>query len=262
MSNMELLGFLILGLPLIFNAGISFLNGYSFFRLYRQIEEPTILHISGAFILVGVMFCFFTVPVILPTIPPLDSFLVANIAVWLIFLEIGNAYFTAFLNCSKVYERYSLPIFGGAIGFAIFTALNPSIHLIVDPITIEVVLFLASFISTIYLLLMAYRRLNVILGNFEDEELKLILFIQRFFWISAGLLVYTFVTVFIWLTIKGIDLLTININQWETLDFLVYFNAILYSAYLLGAFVFSRRIDYDRIDISSILNILDSPSSD
>jgi len=155
---MELLGVLILGLPLIFSAGISFLNGISFFRLYKQIEEPTILHISGSFIFVSIMFFFFLVPVLFPFIKTLDSFLIANIAVWFIFLEIGSAYFTTFLNYSKAIERYCLPIFGGAISFAIFTAINPSIYLVVDPIRIEIFLYIVSFSAVIYLLLMILTR--------------------------------------------------------------------------------------------------------
>lgn len=259
--SMDPLGILVLGLPLIFIAGLSFLNGYSFFRLYRQIEEPTILHISGAFIFVCITFIFFVVPVILPSISPLDSFLLANIAVWFIFLEIGNSYFTAFLNCSQIIEKYSLPIFGGAISFAVFTAINPSIYLIVDPIRIEIFLYIVSVFAAIYLLLMAYRKINAILGNFEDEDLKLILLIQRLLWISAVLLIYTFTTVFCWLSMKSINLLTININNWEIIDFIVFFNVILYSIYLFGAFFFSRKIDFSKIDVSSILNILDSPPS-
>jgi hypothetical protein len=205
------------------------------------------------------MFVFFLVPVLFPFVQTLDSFLIANIAVWFIFLEIGNAYFTTFLNYSKAIERYCLPIFGGAISFAIFTAINPSIYLVVDPIRIEIFLYIFSFSAVIYLLLMAYQKLNVILGNFEDEELRLILFIQNLLWISAGLLLYTFITVISWLTMKGIDFLTININEWEIFDIFVYFNVLLYSAYLYGAFIFSRKIDFGKIDVSSILNVLDSP---
>jgi hypothetical protein len=122
----------------------------------------------------------------------------------------GNAYFNAFLNCVNAYERYTLPIFGGAIALAMFTAINSDIYLLIDPIRIEAVLYIAGFISIMYLLIMSYNRVKLILVHFEGEELHMVL---------------------------------------------------LYFGILLGMFIYSKKLDWDKIDIPSLLNILDSPSS-
>ena len=189
----------------------------------------------------------------------LACFLISHVLVWVIFLEIGNAYFTAFLNCTNVIERYSLPIFGGAIGFSAFTLINYTTYLLNDPTIIEVFFYLTSFITVIYLLIMAYSRINLLLGQFEGEDSKMILFSQRLLWISAGCLVYTFVSVLSWLYLKGIDQLSLDILTWVILDWLVYFNIILYFLLLLGALIYSKKINFTEVDVISILNILDSP---
>ncbi|PWI48282.1 hypothetical protein CEE45_07450 [Candidatus Heimdallarchaeota archaeon B3_Heim] len=258
---MSLIESLILGIPLLLCAGFSLLNGMSFFRIFRQKEEPILLHISLIFISSCSIFVFFLLAVFLPEIPPINFFLLANIFVWVIFLEVGNAYFSAFLNTTNTFERYSLPIFGGSIGMSVFTAINPDIYLLVDPVRIEVFLYLASFISVIYLLFMAYKRVNLILDNFEDEEIRLMILAQRVFRLGAITLVYTFVSVFCWLVLKGIEQLNLLTVSWNILDWLVYFNVILYLIFLLGAFIYSKKTDYGQIDLPSILNILDSPKT-
>jgi hypothetical protein len=106
---------------------------------------------------------------------------------------------------------------------------------------------------------MAYNRINLLLGQFEGEESKMILFTQRLLWISAGCLAYTFVSVLSWLILKGIDNLSLDILTWEILDWLVYFNIILYFLLLLGTLIYSKRINFAEVDVISILNILDSP---
>ena len=207
------------------------------------------------------MFLFFIIPFLFPSSKCLECFLLANVIVWIIFLEIGNAYFNAFLNCINAYERYTLPIFGGAIAFALFTAINPDIYLLVNPIRIEAFLYVAGFISAMYLLVMSYNRVKLILTYFEGEELHMLELTQRVFWIGATCLIYTFLSVVTWLIIKGIDNLSLDVFTWELIDWLVYLNVIIYLVLLLGAFIYSKKIDWGKIDIPSLLNILDSPSS-
>jgi hypothetical protein len=258
---MEIQELFFIGLPLITASGLSLLNGISLFKLFQQKEENTLLHIAIIFISACLVFVFFFFPLILPSSPPsvIQCFLIANVFVWLIFLEIGNAYFTAFLNCTNVIERYSLPIFGGTIGFSLFTMITQGNPLLTNPTIVEVTFYLLSFITVIYLLIMAYNRINLLLGHFEGEDLKLILYTQRLFWISAVFLLYTFISVSSWLMLKGIENLSLIISTWEIIDWLVYLNLVFYLFFLLGTYLYFKRIDYNKINIPSILNILDSP---
>ncbi len=258
---MTVLETLVLGIPLLVNSGFSLLHSVSFFRLFKQKEEPVLLHISIIFISVSLLFFFFLLAVLIPDTPSIDFFLVANVFVWIIFMEVGNAYFSAFLNCTNLLEKYTLPLFGGSIGMAVFTLINRSTYLLIDPVRIEIFLYLGSFISIIYLLVRAYMRVNLILNNFEDEEIKLMLLTQRVFSIGAFILVYTCLSVFCWLVFKGIEQLDLILTSWNIYDWLVYLNVIFYLVIILGAFISSKRIDYLQIDLLSILNILDSPKT-
>ena len=112
-----------------------------------------------------------------------------------------------------------------------------------------------------YLLLMAYNRVNLVLTHFDGEELRMLELTQRVFWVGAACLIYTFLSVFIWLNIKGIDKLSLDVFMWELIDWLVYLNVFTYLGLLVGAFIYSKKIDWCKIDIPSLLNILDSPSS-
>jgi hypothetical protein len=176
-------------------------------------------------------------------------------------LEVGNAYFLAFLNCINVFERYTIPILGGALSMVVFTFINPDIYLLPNPVQFELFLYLASFVSVIYLLVRGYRRVNLLLENFEGEEIKLMLLTQRICSLGAFTLVYTFISVFSWLNFKGTDQLDLLMNNWNIFDWLVYINVILYFTILLGAFISSKKIDFSKIDLLSLLNILDSPKS-
>jgi len=258
---MELIESLIFVTPILLTSIVSFINGISFFRLFKQKDDFTLFHISIIFFSTSIMFVFFIIPFIFPVIMSLECFLLANVVVWIIFLEIGNAYFNAFLNCINAYERYTLPIFGGAIAFALFTAINPDIYLLVDPFRIEAFLYIAGFISIMYLLLMSYNRVNLILTQFEGEELRMLELTQRVFWIGAACLIYTFLSVVAWLIFKRIDNLSLDVLTWELIDWLVYLNVLLYLGLLLGAFIYSKKIAWGKIDIPSLLNILDSPTS-
>lgn len=258
---MQLIESVLMGIPLIASAGFSFLNCNSFFRLYKQKEEPILLHISLIFISAGIIFFCILFAFLIPDIPPINFFLLANVFVWTIFLEVGNAYFSAFLNCTNAFEKYTLPIFGGAIGMMIFTFINPDIYLFTNPVRFELFLYLASFISVIYLLVRAYKRVNLLIENFEGEEIKLMLLTQRICSLGAFTLVYTFVSVFCWLIFKGIEQLDLLMNTWNVFDWLVYINVILYLTILLGAFISSKKIDFTKIDLLSLLNILDSPKT-
>jgi len=258
---MELIQALIFVIPILLTSFFSLINGISFFRLFKQKEDFTLFHISIIFFSVSLLFAFFIIPFLFPLTLSLECFLLANVVVWIIFLEIGNAYFNAFLNCVNAYEVFVLPIFGGAIAFALFTAINPDIYLLVNPIRIEAFLYVAGFISIMYLLFMSYNRVNLILTNFEGEELHMLELTQRVFWIGATCLTYTFLSVVTWLIIKGIDNLSLDVFTWELIDWFVYLNVFLYLGLLLGAFIYSKRIDWEKIDIPSLLNILDSPSS-
>ena len=258
---MGLLENLVFVLPIIFTSSISFINGFSFFRLFKEKDDYTLFHISIIFVSIGLMFIFFIIPFIIPVDFCLDCFLIANVVAWIIFLEMGNAYFNAFLNCVNAYERYTLPIFGGAIALAIFTAINSEIYLLIDPIRIEAVLYIAGFISIMYLLIMSYNRVKLILIQFEGEELHMLELTQRVFWIGAICLCYTFLSVVTWLIVKGINNLSIDVVKWELIDWAVYLNVLLYFGILLGMFIYFKKLDWDKIDIPSLLNILDSPSS-
>ena len=146
-----LLEIVILALPLLFTAGLAFLNFLVFFRNYRQIEEITMLHIAVTFLLGGSIFVLLFIAVLVPQNYQLQLFLITNMFVWLLFLEVGNSYLSAFLNRSRELERYLLPVFGAAIGSAALVAIKPDIYLLEIALNIELLVYFLAIISLLYI---------------------------------------------------------------------------------------------------------------
>ena len=256
---MTLIQAILLSLPLFLTAVLSFLNFLSFFRIYRRESEATLIHIALVFFSSFVIFTLFLFTMFSPPELQLVFILYANIVVWFLFLEIGNSYLSAFLNRTKPIERYVLPVFGAAIGISLINAINPEVQEIIYPLRIEAGTYILSIISVLYLFMMTYTQINIVLENFEGEELHLLILTQRLFIIGGICLVFTFISVFLWLVFKGIASFSLDINSWVFLDWLVYSNVFLYAGVLLGALIYSQRIKFEEIDIPMILNILDSP---
>ncbi len=256
---MVLLEVIILSLPLFLTAVLSFLNFVSFLRIYRQESEATLIHIALVFFSSCVIFSLFLLAMFSPPDLQLPLILYANIVVWFLFLEVGNSYMSAFLNRIKVLERYVLPVFGAAIGISLINAINPEVYEIIYPLRIEAGTYVLSTISVLYLFMMTYKQINMVLENFEGEELRLLILAQRLFIIGGFCLVFTFISVFFWLIFKGVPEFSLDINSWVFLDWLVYSNVILYAGVLLGALIYSQKIKFAEIDIPMVLNILDSP---
>ncbi len=258
-----MVGFLeiaILAVPLFLTTSLSFLNFLVFLRNYKQIEETTLLHIAVTFLFSTLIFTFLFIAVFLPPSIQLQPFLLANIIVWLLFLEIGYSYLSAFLNRSKEIERYLLPIFGAAVGSAILIAIKPDLYLFDITLNVELLVYITAFISLLYTVIRAIIRVNLVLDQFEGEEMKLLELSQLVLFLGACCMVYTFFTCFGWLVIKGISNFSLEIGTWEIIDWITYLNMPMYAAILLGALLRSFRIDFEKIDVPTILNVLDSPS--
>lgn len=249
----------LLAVPLFLTASLSFLNFLVFFRNYRQKEEKTMLHIAITFLLSTLIFVFLSIAVLLPQSVQLQLFLITNVFVWLLFLEVGNSYLSAFLNRSREIERYLLPIFGAAIGSAALVAIKPDIYLITITLNIELVVYLVAIISLLYVFSKAIVRINLVLDQFEGEELKLLELTQLIFFLGTCCIGFTFITCFSWLVIKGVGNLSLDIGTWELIDWITFLNLPMYAGILLGALVRSLKIDFEQIDVTTILNILDSP---
>ncbi|MFX1506310.1 MAG: hypothetical protein ACFFDC_09370 [Promethearchaeota archaeon] len=254
-----LLEVLILAIPLILTAGLAFLNFLVFFRTYRQKEEITMLHIAVTFLLGAAIFILLFIAVLSPQSYQLELFLITNMFVWILFLEVGNSYLSAFLNRSREIERYLLPIFGAAIGSAALVAIKPDIYLLTISLNIELFVYFLAIMSLLYIFIRATIRLNSVLDQFEGEELKLLELTQLIFIIGSCCSGFTFITCFSWVVIKGVHNLSLNIVTWEFIDWLTYLNLPMYAGILLGALLRSLRIDFDQIDVPTILNVLDSP---
>ncbi|UCE13855.1 MAG: hypothetical protein JSV04_01445 [Candidatus Heimdallarchaeota archaeon] len=250
---------LLLAVPLLLTTGLSFLNFLVFFRKYRQKEEIALLHISVTFICSMFLFFLLFIAVLLPPAVHLQMFLVANIFVWILFLEIGNSYLSAFLNRSSEIDRYILPVFGAAIGLAVLIASKPDLYLITVSLNIELVVFLAAVFTVFFTFARALVRVNLVLDQFEGEELKLLELTQQIFLLGVCSIGFTFITCFLWLISKGMDNLSLEIVTWEVIDWITYLNMPLYAGILLGALLRSLRIDFEQIDVPSILNVLDAP---
>ncbi|NHJ01255.1 MAG: hypothetical protein EAX86_03890 [Candidatus Heimdallarchaeota archaeon] len=258
---MGLIETLFLSIPLFITTILSFLNFLSFFRLYRQEAEATLFHIALVFLSSGGIFSLFLIAWFSPSTTQLSLIFIVNIVVWFLFLEIGNSYLSAFMNRTNALERYVLPIFGAAIGISLFNALNPEVYLIINPLRIEAGIYIISIFAVFYLFIMAYNRINMVLGNFDGEELSLLILTQRLFIVGGSCLIFTFISVFLWLLFKGIPAFSLDIVTWNLLDWMVYFNVALYAGVLLGALIYSQKIEFKKIDINTILNILDSPQN-
>lgn len=254
-----LLEIVLLAVPLFLTAGLSFLNFVVFFRNYRQKEETTMLHIAIIFLCSTLIFAFLFTAVLLPQSVQLHFFLITNIFVWLLFLEVGNSYLSAFLNRSREIERYLLPVFGAALGSAALVAIKPDIYLLTISLNIELVVYLAAIISLLYIFIRAIIRINLVLDQFDGEELKLLELTQLIFFLGSCCIGFTFVTCFSWLVLKGVSNLSLDIVTWELIDWVTYLNMPMYAGILLGALLRSLKIDFEQIDVPTILNVLDSP---
>ncbi|MHA2225896.1 MAG: hypothetical protein ACXAC8_11865 [Candidatus Hodarchaeales archaeon] len=251
---------LILAVPLFLTASLSLLNFIVFFRIYRKLEDNTLLHIAIIFLCSAVTFLLFFSAVLLPHSLQLQLFLFANTFVWLLFLEVGNSFLSAFLNRSREIDRYLLPIFGAAIGLAFLIALKPDSYLLTIPLNIELVVFLIAIVSLLYTFISIIIRVNLTLDQFDGEELKLLELTQQVFLLGVISVGFTFITCFGWLLIKGITNLSLEISTWELIDWVAYLNMPMYALIFLSALLRSLRIDFEQIDVPSILNILDAPS--
>ncbi len=249
----------ILAIPLFLNASLSFLNFVVFFSNYRQKEENTMLHIAITFFCSTLIFFLLFLAVLLPQSVQLQFFLITNIVVWLLFLEVGNSYLSAFLNRSREIERYLLPIFGAAIGSASLVAIKPDIYLLTITLNIELIVYLMAIVSLLYIFIQAIVRINLVLDQFEGEELKLLELTQLTFFLGTCCIGFTFITCFLWLVIKGVSNLSLDITTWELIDWITFLNLPMYAGILLGALLRSLKIDFEQIDVPTILNVLDSP---
>lgn len=250
----------IIAFPSFVTASLSFLNFLVFLRNYKQIEETTILHIAVTFLLSMLIFIVLFIAVFLPPSVQLQLFLIANVIVWLLFLEIGYSYLSAFLNRSREIERYLLPIFGAAVGSAILIAIKPDLYLFDITQDVELFVYIIAFVSLLYTVIRASIRVNLVLDQFEGEEMKLLELSQLVLILGACCMAFTFITCFGWLVIKGISNFSLEIGTWELIDWITYLNVPMYVAILLGALLRSFRIDFEKIDVPTILNVLDSPS--
>lgn len=249
---------IILIIPLSITAVLSFMNFIIFIRAYFREEEITLIHIALTFFFNSCVFIILTITVFLPVTIHVPLFIIANIFAWLLFLEIGNAYFATFLNRSKHFERYIQPIFGAVIGFSIFMVMNLDIFLLFNPFEIEMVIFFAGIVSLLWVFLQSFKNIDLLLDQFEGDELKLLLLAKRIFLLGACCLSFTFISVFCWLSIKGINGLSLDITTWNIIDWIVYSNVLIYAGIMLGILKQSLKINFGNINIPTLLNTLDS----
>ncbi|MFX0182754.1 MAG: hypothetical protein ACFE95_06680 [Candidatus Hodarchaeota archaeon] len=256
---MGLLEFFVLSLPLLIAAGLSFLNCVVFLRNYFQKEESTLFHVAMIFLFTTLIFALLSCTGFIDSSFPIGWFLISHIGVWIVFLEIANSYFSAFLNRSRAAERYVLPIIGASIGLSLLGAFNPNFYLLAIPLGIETGIYLAGIISLLYILIMGYNRISLILGQFESEELQLLFLTKRILGLGVASISYTFLSVISWLLVQDISVLSLEISNWQLIDWIVYFNIPMYIVIFLGALIQFSKLNFDEIDIPTVLNILDSP---
>ncbi len=255
---MGLMELILLTLPLLIIVAISILNFMIFIKTYINKEESTLFHVALVFFFTSIIFLILALASFIPTQYPLVWFLLGHVVAWIIFLEIANSYFSAFLNRSRAVERYVLPIFGATIGLSVFGIFNQEFYLFATPIGIEAGIFLLGMLSLLYIFMIAYERMNV-LHLFEGEEFRLLALTRRIFVIGSIAIGYTFISVISWLIIKDISNLSLEIIKWEPIDWIVYINIPIYFILLLGALIEYAKLNFEEIDIQTVLNIIDSP---
>jgi hypothetical protein len=106
---------------------------------------------------------------------------------------------------------------------------------------------------------MGYNRISLILGQFESEELQLLFLTKRILGLGAISISYTFLSVIGWLLFQDISALSLEISNWQLIDWIVYCNIPMYIVIFLGALIQFSKLNFDEIDIPTVLNILDSP---
>jgi hypothetical protein len=174
--------FILISFPLLILAGLGTLNWFFFLKNYLREGEETLLHTALVFILVTIAFLILAVAGFLTPADPLIWFMIAHFVAWLIFLEIANAYFSTFINRSRSVERYVLPILGAGAGLALFGVFNPNFYVLAGGITtIDTIVYAIGIFSILFVLLNAYNRISLALGQYEgDEELLLVSTIGSF----------------------------------------------------------------------------------
>ncbi len=255
---MGLIEIIILSIPLLVTAVLSFINFYIFIKAYFREEEITLIHIALTFFFNSCVFTILAITVLLPDSTQVPLFILANTFAWILFLEIGNAYFATFLNRSKHFERYIQPIFGAVIGFSIFMFMNLDLFLLFNPFEIEMVIFFAGIVSLLWIFIKSFKNIDLQLDQFEGDELKLLLLAKGIFLLGASCLSFTFISVFCWLSIKGIKDFSLDITTWIIIDWIVYSNVLIYVGIMLGTLKQSLKINFGNINIPTLLNTLDS----
>jgi len=255
----RILEVLILIIPISLATFLSFLNFLVLFNNYRKTGETTILHIAITFLASTVTFFILDITIFFESSNQSNLFLLANIFVWIIFLQVNQGFLSAFLNNTHFLERYLPGIFGSAIFMALLGALFPDRYFLMNPYKLELGIFLLSGLLVLYIFVVAWIRITNSLAQFEEEEAQLLLSTRRIIAIAPLCVTYTFISVFFWLTTKGLTKLSLNIYSWELIDWITYLNVPIYLFVLLGTFYEFSKLKFEKIDISNILNTLDSP---
>lgn len=254
-----ILEILILFIPLSFATFLSFLNFLVLFNNYRKTGEKTILHIAITFLASTITFFILDISNFFEPSNQSNMFLFANVFVWIIFLQVNQAFLSAFLNNTQFLERYLPGVFGSAIFMALLGAIFPDRYFLMNPYKLELGIFLLSGLFILYIFGIAWIRITNSLSLFEEEEARLLLSTRRVIAIAPLCVIYTFISVYFWLITKGLTNLTLNINSWELVDWITYLNVPIYLFVLLGTLYEFSKLKFEKIDISNILNTLDSP---
>ena len=249
----------ILIIPLSFTTCLSILNLVVLLNSYRKTGETTILNIAIIFLASTITFFLLDVAIFFKPVNQPTMFLLANIFVWIIFFQINQGFLSAFLNNTHFFERYLPGIFGSAIFMALLGALFPERYFLMNPYKLELGIFLLSGFLILYIFGIAWIRITNSLTQFEGEEARLLISTRRIIAVAPLCVTYTFISVYLWLTTRGLTNLTLNIEMWNIIDWITYFNVPIYLFVFLGVFYEFSKLKFEEIDIPNILNTLDSP---
>lgn len=246
----------LISIPLIIICYISLLTSAILIRLFFNQGENAILHLSLLFVFVGLLFLSLGISLIFPEY---DNFFfsLSNVLFWLSSLEIVNAHLALFLNKASILERYSPAILGMAVGLSLLDLYHYGLNKY--PFAIDGLMYSAGIISLGIIIFLSINRLNHSLEWLDDENLELADLALRICQIGGITLAYTFFSIIFWISNRNLTEFEFLIENFLLLDWLVFFNIPIYLVVFLLSYISIRKIDFDKVNLSEILNSLDSP---
>ncbi|MFQ5979510.1 MAG: hypothetical protein ACE5OZ_15390 [Candidatus Heimdallarchaeota archaeon] len=254
-----LIQMIFLGLPfsiLTIQAGII---AFAAILSWRRSGEIALFHLAAIFFVGALLFLTLFLGIFFEEVSQqLILFSIGNLCLWLAFLEICMFYLSVFINRSGTLARYTPAIVGTAAGAALLVVLERDY----STTGAAMLLYGAAMVTVLVLQLITAHRVRITVELFsKEEEMSFLRTVWEIF--GAGLAVTSFALTssLIWLYFKGVEEFSLEVSNFEVVDWLVYGNIpmllVVMTFILVRIWQVKRNID--EIDLGTIMNVIDAP---